>query len=250
MHIDEAWMQRFAHGELDPHEERTVRVHLSECEECAAGVHRIADEESEVDRLLAHLDHRPPAITAADVIASAPAAPTRAWLRAALVPFLLVGLAGAAFALPGSPLRTWVAGRASSDAPGPAGTEAEAGSAGVAGRDPSGLFAEPGPSLAIVFERPAPSSIVVVSLFEGDVVEATALDGSATFTSGQGSITISGGDAHRFAVRIPQHAPRVEIRVGSRTVFLRQGDMVSADLRADSTGIWTIPLSPAQQDVR
>ncbi|MGH7477911.1 MAG: hypothetical protein ACRELD_16745, partial [Longimicrobiales bacterium] len=64
-------------------------------------------EEAGIEALLRTLDHEPPRIMAEDVIARARRARTD-WGRIAAALVVALGLAGMAYALPGSPVRGWV----------------------------------------------------------------------------------------------------------------------------------------------
>ena len=65
-------------------------------------------DDGRIDELLRVLDHPVPAVTAQEIAGRAARGPSRVRWAAAVL--LTAGIAGAAFALPASPLRTWVAG--------------------------------------------------------------------------------------------------------------------------------------------
>ena len=210
-----------------------------------------------VQALLRALDHPVPMVTAEAIAARARVSGrvTPAWRWAAAV-LLTLGVAGAAFALPGSPLRRWastlgavVTGRGRSDAgPGSASTpqtpSPERGHAGIA--------VEPGRSLLIVFDRPAPMAMVVVSLVGGAEVIVRAPAGSATFTTYAGRLVVEGRNASppgsapdTFAIDIPREARRVEIRAGQARVFLKARDRITSARPPDTVGAWLLPLGTA-----
>jgi hypothetical protein len=213
------------------------------------------DEPAEaVQALLRALDHPVPKVTAKDIAARALASGrvTRAWRWAAAV-LLTVSIAGAAFALPGSPLRRWAAtlgavvtgwGRVGPrPAPAPQAPSQDRGRAGIA--------VAPGRSLVIVFDRPAPAAVVLVSLVGGDEVIVRAPAGSATFTADAGRLTVEGRGASppgsaavpdTFAIEIPRQSRRVEIRVGPARVFLKERDHITSTRPAAAAGPWLLLL--------
>jgi hypothetical protein len=208
-----------------------------------------------VQALLRALDHPVPRVTAETIAARARASGrvTPAWRWAATV-MLTLGVAGAAFALPGSPLRRWasalgavVTGRGRPDA-GP----------GAAPQVPSpdrgraGIAVEPGRSLLIIFDRPASAAMVLVSLGGDAEVIVRAPAGSATFTTDAGRLVVEGRNASpgrsapdTFSIEIPRESRRVEIRAGPARVFLKERDHITAARPPDTAGPWLLPLGTA-----
>ena len=175
-------------------------------------------EDAELFSLLGALDHPVPRVDARAVAALA----TRrrpAYLRWAAGIVLGLGLAGAAYALPGSPLRAWVRALVHGTAPGP--TQADSGFAGIA--------VAPGQGLSVVFTaRQAVGSADVILTDSAEVV-VRALTGAATFTSAADRLVIenTGSDA-TFEIQIPRAAPRVEILVEGSSILLKAGDHLTA----------------------
>ncbi len=103
MHLDPEQLERTLHGELRP-DDGSVREHLAECQECRLRVSEAEQDEAWIMEQLRRLDHRRPS----PPIRSSSGAPRRAgWSRpqrlaAGLA--LTVAAAGAAYAVPGSPL--------------------------------------------------------------------------------------------------------------------------------------------------
>jgi hypothetical protein len=208
--------------------------------------------------LLRALDHPVPAVTAEAIAARARAASrvTPAWRWAAAV-LLTVSVAGVAFALPGSPLRRWastlaavVTGRGRPDA-GP--DSASAPQAPFPDQGRAGIAVPPGRSLLIVFDRPAPAALALVSLVGGAEVIVRAPAGSATFTTDAGRLVVEGRGASppgsapapdTFAIDIPRESRRVEIRAGSARVFLKERDRITSGLPG-TAGPWLLPLGTA-----
>ena len=215
------------------------------------------DEEStEVVRtLLRALDHPVPKVTAEAIAARARASgrATPAWRWAATV-LLTLGVAGAAFALPGSPLRRWASALGAvvtgQSRPGAGPGDAPQAPSPDSGR--AGIAVEPGRSLLIVFDRPASSAMVLVSLADGAEVIVRAPAGSATFTTEAGRLVVEGRNASprraapdTFSIDIPRESHRVEIRAGPARVFLKERDHITSVHPPDTAGPWLLPLGTA-----
>jgi hypothetical protein len=212
-----------------------------------------------VQALLRALDHPVPKVTAEAIAARAraPGRVTPAWRWAAAI-LLMVSVAGAAFALPGSPLRRWastlgavVTGRGRPDT-GPDSASAPPAPSPDQGR--AGIAVAPGRSLLIVFDRPAPAALALVSLVGGAEVIVRAPAGSATFTTDAGRLVVEGRGASppgsvpatdTFAIDIPRESRRVEIRAGPARVFLKERDRITSARPAGAAGPWLLPLSAA-----
>ncbi len=243
MHLDEEQIQHFMHGEVAPPAEASVRGHLAACAHCRRRVAEAEREEDEVHALLGRLDHPPPRIDADAIAATARAHRVDRGRWAAGV-LLALGAAGAAYATPGSPLPRWLdtvvawweaPPDPSVSAPSPSQTPEP----GVAG-----IRVAPGQALVILFASPGAEGHARVSLSAGAEVVVRALNGAVTFTSAVDRLAIdSRGAPATFEIRIPRDAPRVEIRVGSRRVFLKEGPRVTTDAPASASGIYLLPLN-------
>jgi len=229
MHLDEAQVARLVDGELGA-EAIAVQAHLAECADCRARVEAAGREVDWLDRRLQTLDHDPPAVTAA-VLARRAAAPRAGWRwRWAAGVALAVGLAGVAWAAPGSPLPGLVrrltewASRGSSLATAPVATP-DPGRRG----DDAGISVRPGAELVIEFgSSPAGGTINVELTDEAEVV-VRGPAGAATFTSEEERVVVEReGPPAAFEVRVPHAAPRVEIRAGATRLFLKAGDRITA----------------------
>lgn len=229
MHLDEEQIRRLVHGELAPPMEASARAHLTGCAGCRGRVAVARRAEDEVHALLRHLDHAPPRIDAHAVVARA-SAHRFGWTRWAAGIVLALGVAGAAYAAPGSPLPAWVQAVAQWMGGGPAQSpDPEGGVAGIA--------VAPGRELLILFTSFQTEGQAQVSLTDGVEVVVRASSGAAVFTSGVDRLVIdNGGSTATFGIEIPRAAPRVEIRVGDARVFLKEGSRVR--------GPYVIPLRP------
>src|SRR3989442_7090552 len=103
VHLDEEQVQRLLHGELSPGAKTSAREHLAGCADCRRRVSEAEQEEVEVYALLQTVDRPPPQMTAGAIAARA-RTHHFAWVRRAAAILLAVGVATAAYAVPGSPL--------------------------------------------------------------------------------------------------------------------------------------------------
>lgn len=237
MHLDEERVQRVLHGELSPAVERAARAHLSGCAECRRSLAEAEREDREVNALLQMIDEPVPAVRAeavalrAELMTAASRTQHPTWLRRAAAVVLVAGIAGAAYAVPGSPLRKWVhsitermAGRPEGMGGRPEGNTAhDSGTTGV-----SGISVDAGQRLVVLFSGDGLGGQVRVTLADALQVQIQAPAGSATFTSkSEYLLIVVKNPAANFDVRVPRSAPWVEIRAGDDRVFLKEGQRIS-----------------------
>ncbi len=206
-------------------------------------------EEEETNALLRQLDGPEPRVDFRTVVDRAgrgkrAGIADRRLLRVAAGLFVVAGIAGVAYALPGSPLPRWVdhviawVGGGGADlrpAPDPAG-DSDAGGAGIA--------VTPGSRLLILFE--SPQGTARVSLTDDPEVIVRAPAHAATFTSGADRLVIGNhGPVATFEIQIPRAAPRVEIFVGRTRLFLKEAGGVAVPPAADSSGVYVLRLNPS-----
>ena len=237
MHLDEERAQRLLHGELAAAEEASVRAHLADCSDCRDAVVRLGEEENRIFARLKLLD-RPGSSgpVSAEAVMARGAARSDEWRRWAAVVVVAIGIAGAAYAIPGSPWRRWIDGIAPRAAP------PQAPQAPKAVAEFAGVAVAPGPRLAIVFTRAESRSRVVVRVVDGGEVVVRAPSGAATYTSDVGRVVVDNGSAAEFEVAIPRSAARVEIRVGATILFVREGGRSRASGPLEGNGPFTLSL--------
>jgi hypothetical protein len=241
MHLEDEQVQRWLHGELSRPGETAVREHVARCAPCRERVAEAEREEHAVHALLRGLDHAAPPIDAQTVAASARRVRHVGWIRWAAALVLALGLATAAYAVPGSPARAWVdamvrwlAGDAApAPAPGP-----------VPGREGvAGIAVVPGRELVILFTSNQAGGQAHVSLTQGAAVVVRAVTGAATFTSDDDRLVIDNRSAAAtFEIEVPVGAPWVEIRVAGNRILLKEGSRVTAGTSADPRGVYVLPL--------
>lgn len=245
MHLDDEQVHRFLDAELDPTALTAARAHLVQCPECRGRVERARREEADLDALLEQVDHPAPTVSVEVVVARAVARET-GWLRRAAVVIATLGLAGVAYAIPGSPVRAWVdvlTGRADD-------RRAQEEFAPVAEaprqtpeRIAAGIAVAPGRSLVVQFTAYQAEGQVRVSLTDSALVEVRALGAGATFSSEVNRLAIANqGSGASFEIGIPRRAAQVEIRIGDRRLLLKQGDRVTAVATTGADGLYVLPL--------
>jgi hypothetical protein len=239
MHLTEEELQRLLHGEAAPD---PVRAHAEQCSECAGRLEQERAKEADLFALLDTVDHPPPMVTAHDIAARA--RPPRRRLASSPVRWaativLVVGLAGIAYAVPGSPVRTWLEDVFHSDA------ESDGTLVTPAFDDgPAGIAIDPGALLVIVFETVRTGSRARVTLVETPRVMVEAPSGSAGFTIGPDRLQVAiGRDSTLVEVRVPRSLPRLEIYQGNRLLLSRTAAGVVVPPSAGDS-VYLLPLGP------
>jgi hypothetical protein len=239
MHLDDEQLQRFFHRELEADVRRSAGDHLTTCAECRDRLSRLERDEKEVYRLLEAADSPAPAVTAKDIIVMAG---TRRSGRGRWAAGILLAalVAGAAYALPGSPVRDWIRdarARVQRDRPTPKPTERPMPLM-------AGLAVPPGDHLVIIFERTYPRSNARVSLGEWNEVRVRGPSGGATFGSEADTLRIGNRDSTAtFEVEIPSEARHVEIRVAGARIFAKEGHRIVAPGADDGDEVYLLPLT-------
>lgn len=251
VHLDEEPLERLRHGELPSQAEKSAREHVVGCPECSRRLVEAERDETEVHALLRVLDDPSPQIRPEElaVRAGAAAADARradlAWLRRAAAILLAVGIAGAAYAIPGSPVRQWVqtiVQKISGQPGSPGVVPVPEGSQGGL----SGIAVAPGKNLLILFKSPEAGGQILVSLIDGTEVQVRAPADAATFASRADQLLIDNRRAATFEIRIPNGAPRVEIQWGGNQVFLKAGSLVTTSGAASGAGSYLLRLTPSR----
>jgi len=243
VHLDEERLQRLLHGELAGTDETEARAHLAGCDECSLRLAAASREEENVGALLCELDRPAPRSDFGAIARRADARSPRIPRWAAGVA-LVLGLAGAAYALPGSPLPRWIhaAVEWASGRPNPL----SPGAGSLPPSDPSfaGIAVPPGEGFVILFHTPNTSGEMLVRLTEGAEVEIRAPRGAATFTTGESQLVVDGrGLPTTYEIEIPLTAPKVEIFVGEKRVFLKDGSRVTTALPSESAAPYRLPIA-------
>ncbi len=244
MHLDDERLQRLLSGELEPGVEASIRGHLATCGPCRDQMTTARREAAEVSRLLGFLDHPAPRLEPEDVMHAS--AGVLGWGRRAALVFLGLGLAGVAYAAPGSPVPGWIRSIATPERPAPtrvapiAPRPAETGDPGV-----SGIAVSPGDRLAILLPSPPAGASAYVSLSDTADIVVRVVSGTASFRSGIDRLLVETDDSTAvFRILVPRTASRVEIRAGGSRLFLQQGPRVTASAEPSADGVYALRVLP------
>lgn len=201
--------------------------------------------DGELDELLLSLDHDRRIITAEDVIARAEGDGFR-WSRVVAGIALILALAGAAYALPGSPVRSWLG--AILERPGPAQPAAFAArdSQPEAERSGGGVVFDPAEPL-VVAVRLSATGHLRIALTDDTVMVAEMVSGEAHFSSEPKRLVVDILKPGSFELRIPRAAGRVEVFAGAKRIFLKQHADISATVQPDAAGRYLFLLRPEGQ---
>lgn len=200
-------------------------------------------ELAELGELFRSLDRPLPAVAVEDVVRRARRGP-RAALRVAAVLAAVLGLAGIAYALPGSPVRPWAArwiGRAESPSrPGDGVMPRDAGPGAQGG----GLLLDPAEPLLLRL-RPGSTGHLRIRVTRAGALALRMTAGVGRFTSEPASLHVGLGAADTLELTVPADAGRVEVTHGGRVLFRKQGERVDAALPTLAEGIYGIDLGTA-----
>jgi hypothetical protein len=245
MHLDEERIQRLLHGELPSSDEPLIRGHLGVCPECRSKLDEAEREEAWISQRLRRLDHKQPQVSVESVL-TAHRARLPVWGRLVAGLILTLAVAGVAYAMPGSPLPGLltriirlihqVPEAAPKRVPQPGGRDARA-----------GIAVNPGNRLTIAFRGGHAGDTAIVSLTNRSDVEVRARGGAVTFTSDPDRLTIGNqGTATRVEITIPRASRAIDIRVGARRIWFKQGSRIVTTARRDSRGRYLLVLTPSQ----
>jgi len=244
MHLDDERLQRLLSGELEPRVEASIRGHLATCEPCRVQLTAARREASEASRLLGLLDDPVPRLDPEDVMHASRR--VLGWGRRAALVFLGLGLAGVAYAAPGSPVPGWLRSLATPARPAPTRAAAiaprptQSGDAGV-----SGIAVSPGERLAILLPSPPTGASAYVSLSDTADIVVRVLSGKASFSSGIDRLLVETADSTAvFRILVPRAASRVEIRAGGSRLFLKQGARITASTEPSAGGVYALRVLP------
>lgn len=242
MHLNDDQMQRFLHGELDARSQEVLSTHVAGCERCARQLAEAEREEKDIFELLGTLDHAPPRVEVESIARDRSA--LAVWGRRAAVFVAAAALAGAAYAIPGSPLPTlvdrvaqWIAGEPSTTS-----EETE-----VAPRVTSGIAVPGQARFAIVFAAEQKSGVAALSPGDGPNVVVRAFGGTVTFTTDIDRLTIDNRESSAdYEIEIPRDISFCEVSIGARRIVVKDGESFATGLVTDERGRFLLPLTAAK----
>lgn len=245
MHLSDEQIQRLIHGELDATSRDVATRHARECPSCAQALATAEHEETAIFDLLGTVDHEMPAVDAAKITTVPAHGRLAVWGRRAASIVIVAAVAGAAYAIPGSPLPDLVKQLAAimtgeRETPPAAVDESTPGPPGT-----SGIAVAAGDHFVIQFAGPQDSSFVLVSLTDDPMVRVRVLGGTAAFTTDAGRLDIENrGSIANYEISLPRDAPWIEVRVGSTARWQKDGERVSSGSVPDAQGRYWIALAP------
>jgi hypothetical protein len=224
-HLDEGTVVAVRDGDAAA---EPATPHLHECAPCADALQKSRSRSRTIAEALATLDepvdivHAKAAVRRRLDARRGDARPRRGWLRAHLgrAAAILVLTAGAASALPWSPVREWWSGP-----PGDVTPSAEPVRAVAAGQGSpaAGLsVAVPEGGIAVVIREAAPGAAIDVAWADGAIASISAPPGSA-FSYADGRIEVVAA-AGPVLLELPRTAGFVSVEVDGRIFLERSGD--------------------------
>jgi len=202
-------------------------------------------EQDDINALLRHLDHPMPPVSA-EVIVVRARGRRPGWGRWAAGILLVAGLGGVAYAFPGSPVPRWVdavvdAITGTGNPPTPANQVTPAAPADAA----AGVAVTPGDDFTIRFAHVSDSGQARITLTEDSDIVVRAPGGAATYTSDLNRLVINNQPTSAtFEIAIPNRAPRVEIEIQGRRIFLKDHDRITAGRATSVNRQYLLPLKP------
>ena len=204
-------------------------------------MHRTEDwNEEEIFRLLESVDSPPPALTAGRIAATARRRRRRAgWYRWAAIILLVAVVGGVAYAMPGSPFRSWLESLTAS--PRTPASERVSPPASV----PAGIAMEPGERLTIAFDHSTAGSRARIVLTDASQLMVETPAGAARFTAGSDRLVVTiNRDSTLVQVSIPRSAPHVEILAGTRLLLRKTGPGIVTPFPIEADSSYFLRLTP------
>ena len=234
MHLTEPELAALTHGDVSAPSGAAL-AHLASCPDCSARLEMLRAADREVAGLLRGVDHGTPRVRGAAFVDTLHARRRRI---AAIAAGLAFCVAGAAAALPNSPLHQLLL-RALSRTESPRTRNANRVGEPVRPTPGAGVAFIPGSSLDVLFKNPRSGGHLRILLVDGPRMTATA-DGDAAFSIHQSQLEVNDrGVAMSFTLEIPRAVSDVQIRAGSETIFAKHAGTVSDSPSKDSTGAYT-----------
>ena len=227
MHVSDVQFDLLGRGELPSQDADVALAHIAQCSQCAIRQGDFAATEDEIESSLRLLDSPVAKADVGAIIRRAKRGRTATlWRIAAGIAFLAT--AGAAAAMPGSPIRAWI-NRGSverptvSPPPAPQPVSREMVAAPVAG-----ISIEASDSITLIFDADQSQGRIRVTFGTGSELRVSAAGGGASFeVRSEGLRVRNRGSSASYEVIIPATARSVGIRVADRWVFRKRDGLVA-----------------------
>ena len=247
MHLTDEELEDLAAGELAAQERRRLRLHLAECDVCAARLRAIELADRRIAERLSWLDHPVPVVDAETLMARARRSRPRPAALAAGLAGLLVAAAAAAAVIPGFPVQRLVE-RAISEWKGDPSPAPEAAPEDATPPLQSGVSFAPAPELEIAFVAAQSEGALRISLADASEVQVREVGGTSAYALDPAELVIDNrSGAGRYEILLPRSLRRVRIRIGDRVVFEKDGPAISARGSVDAGGSHVVPFAPELQ---
>ncbi|UCF21172.1 MAG: zf-HC2 domain-containing protein [Gemmatimonadota bacterium] len=216
MHLDGGKIEALLSGEVAEREAFALRDHLASCSQCKSAFAAAQQEDLEIARLLSSLDHSIPEADPARLALRARRRALRPRLAAAGIALLIV--AGAASAMPGSPLRSWLSRFATGQGNETVlpGAEQDLPSA----QAPAGVSVSATAQFELTFDAVQDAGVIrITQVQQADVVIQADSEGVGFSVEPRGVRVMNSGSVANYEVSVPVAAGTVVIRVGETIVY-------------------------------
>ncbi|MEE8594833.1 MAG: zf-HC2 domain-containing protein [Gemmatimonadota bacterium] len=226
-HPAEQTLLAYLDRELPFDERSTVREHVQVCVECSRMLDELAAATRSFADAISALDVPAPALLA-PIPAAATITPLRR-RRASRRPLLAAALiiifvAGAGAAIPGSPLREWLARSVELVTGGPS-EEPSDPTTPVSGQragSPAAVSVRPLDGLVrIIITQPAPETTIRVRLLDGGTASVWSVEGR--YRTAPGEIEVLGAGPGEVVILLPRTVPSAEVELDGRLVATKEG---------------------------
>ncbi len=241
-HLDDVTIELLLSEELDESEAQRGLAHLAECDACSRRLAAAREQDQEIGAALSLLDHPVPQLGSEDVMQRA----RRRWRLpyAAAAGIALLVLAGAASAVPGSPLRTWLAGflgaTPETSAP-PAAEQLVSGGVSVV---PTGEF-------ELVFDAVQEAGVITIALTDEPELAVRSVGGAPGYSVEPDQVRVdNAGSTADYEILLPRSARHVRIRVGDSVLFTMRDGSIATTATRDAAGQYVLEfaaLRPAER---
>jgi hypothetical protein len=244
MHLTDEQIDRLMQCEPDDHVRRAARAHVDACPECARRTLELQREHREIADALALLDEPMPPVDRAAVIRIATRGRSHRW-RTVTVGAALIATAAVAAAMPGSPVRRWLAARANDNAAEP---RSRGGSASpvtaIVAEAPRTIAVPASESVEVVFATWQEGGALTIRPTTGTDARLETRDPAAEFAISRNTIRVSNSPRSAdYELLVPAAVTRLRVTIDGEVVLERRSGRHVAGPAADASGVVAIALA-------